>query len=92
MKPPVLIISKLASLRDLERACFCLNKEKPLLRLQSKHVVVAYVHGEAAQCLWDKDAAGRPLSVKQLTLVAVEVRVQGAAPIFPWHRAIRLGR
>lgn len=69
MKLPVLIISKLASLRDLERACFvCINIfTQP--GLQSEDAVVAHIHREAAECLWEREAAGRPLSVSSWPVV-----------------------
>lgn len=77
MKLPVLIISKLASLRDLERACFvCINiSTQP--GLQSEHAVVAHIHREAAEFLWETEAAGATPLCKQLTLVVI----QGWGPV-----------
>lgn len=92
MKPPVLIISKLASLRDLERGMFCLNKEMPPLSQDFKANMQLSLSSTGRQhSVWERKSEGATPLCKQLTLVAVEGWVLGAVPMSPWHAALRQG-
>lgn len=90
MKSPVLIISELASPRDLERACFvwikkCLHSARTSKRSCS---CCTRPRGGSRVFVVEIGEGATPLC-KQLTLVAVEGWVLGTVP---WHVAFRPGR
>lgn len=73
MTPGVLVISKQASLRDLERACFVWRKKRLSSHRTSKQICSGCSHplGGSRVFVGDRDGRATPLC-KQLTLAAVE--------------------
>ncbi len=87
---PILIISKLVSQRDLERACFVWIKKCLRSARTSKQRCSCCLHprGGSRVFVGERGGGATPLC-KQLTLMAVEGWVPGAVPMFPWHGAFR---
>lgn len=59
------------------------------LGLQSEDVVVAHIHREVAECLWEKEAKGRPLCVSNWPLWRGRAGYRAPSPMFGWHGAFR---
>lgn len=51
--------------------------------LQSEYVVVAHIHGEVAECLWEKEEKGRPLSVSNWPLYWWRAGCRSLSPCSP---------